>query len=73
MGNANPEALNQTANQHAFHAPRPRPNIANIPNMEDQHADDQVTTFYTEGKPMNFLSTATSLNELNKVTATAGL
>ena len=38
-----------------------------LPRMDDHHGDDQVRTFCTEGTPMNFLSTATSMNELNKV------
>lgn len=46
--------------------------MSRLSHMELQHMhdEDQVQTFATEGTPMNFLSTATSMNELNKVTAT---
>ena len=38
-----------------------------LSRIEDHHGEDQVRTFCTEGTPMNYLSTATSMNELNKV------
>ncbi|XP_067943011.1 serine-rich adhesin for platelets-like [Watersipora subatra] len=38
-----------------------------LSRIEDQHGEDQVKTFCTEGTPMNYLSTATSMNELNKI------
>ena len=41
---------------------------ADLSRLEEHHGEDQVRTFCTEGTPMNFLSTATSMNELNKVT-----
>lgn len=40
---------------------------ADLSRLEEHHGEDQVRTFCTEGTPMNFLSTATSMNELNKV------
>lgn len=38
-----------------------------LSRIDDHHGEDQVRTFCTEGTPMNYLSTATSMNELNKV------
>lgn len=48
---------------------RPVPNLSHLASMEDHQGDDQVKTFYTEGTPMNFLSTATSMNELHRVSS----
>lgn len=50
--------------------------MSNLSRMEEQQQhqggddQDQVRTFCTEGTPMNFLSTATSMNELNRVSRT---
>lgn len=41
--------------------------ISDLSRIEDHDSEDQVRTFCTEGTPMNFLSTATSMNELHKV------
>jgi len=41
--------------------------MTDLSRIEDHHGEDQVRTFCTEGTPMNFLSTATSMNEINKV------
>ncbi|KAF6017479.1 hypothetical protein EB796_024195 [Bugula neritina] len=41
--------------------------MTDLSRIEDHHGEDQVRTFCTEGTPMNFLSTATSMNEINKI------